>query len=245
MAKQDVLLLVLLLLRLLGLLGLALLLESLLGLDLAQELVLLLGGDLLAVGRQDALLEHARGKDLEHAPAFLDALLLRQGLVVLVRDVFVIVAAGWKRAWCVSQPRQSSGDRERDEPDALVVVVAAVVSGVALVVKRLGGLAVAPDALVGELLHHLEELLPVVLQQLVGDREDSFCKDAQHEKRASAQVTRLEEREDERGRLTLDGEAAAEPEEVAFAVGTAATRLACRRGLVLGCERVLVVVLHA
>lgn len=91
-AREDALLLVLLLLSLLGLLGLALLLEPLLGLDLAQELVLLLGGDLLAVRREDALLEHARGEDLEHAAAFLDALLLGQRLIVLVRAVFLVVS---------------------------------------------------------------------------------------------------------------------------------------------------------
>lgn len=146
---------------------------------------------------QDALLEHARGKDLEHAPPFLDAFLLRERFFLLVVRTLVVLVF------------------------LLVVVVivarvAAVLCARLVVVKRFGRFAIAPDALVGELLHHLEEFLPIVLQEFVGDSEDPF----------------------------LDRQALAKAEKVAFARRT--SRLFRRRRLIIcGTERLVVVVLQA
>ena len=88
-------------------------------------------------------------------------------------------------AYCVSLCRsnQSSGTRFTHVFFVLLVVeiilvlieiVSAIVVLVVIIVSEFNtGLDFALHAPLGELLHHLEELLAIVLEQIVGYREDS------------------------------------------------------------------------
>lgn len=110
----DSLLLVFLLLILLGLFQFPLFGETFLSFDLTQELILLLGSnlitdeevsetshgnrsrvetDLFAVSGQNSLFKHSSGEDLEHSTTFFHTFLLSEKfLVVLIRDVLLFFA---------------------------------------------------------------------------------------------------------------------------------------------------------
>lgn len=83
----------------------------------------------------------------------------------------------------------------------LIILILILVTFIVLVVLTVildvcSGLLLALHPPFRELLHHLEELLPVVLEQIVGDSEDvtCTCKDEMKrcDARGNARVTRLQ-----------------------------------------------------
>lgn len=131
--------------------------------------------DLFAVSGQDSLFEHASGKDLKHSSTFFHAFLLGEKFfVVFVRDVFFILAVS--RPPKLRRGIQTRTARQNSLVFSIVFtrVTAIFVLVARLVFERLGSFSIALNTFVGELLHHLEEFLTIVLEELVGDREDSF-----------------------------------------------------------------------
>jgi hypothetical protein len=125
-------------------------LEFVFGIQLQQKLLLPLLSDALSVSLQYSRLKHARGKDLEHALALLDPLGLGNGFAGISKT-----------------PRPSAEDYS-------LILLVIVILGLVLQIADVLLFARRPRH--GKLLHHFQELLPIVLEQVVSDGKDtSWC----------------------------------------------------------------------
>lgn len=118
---------------------------------------------------EDSLLKHPSRKDLKHSTTFLHPLRFGHDLLVFVIVLIDFVVAAARR---VSRALETLENRNDLLVFVVFVVLAILRPFVTLNLDNTLGL-LSLNTLVGQLLHHFQEFLSIVLEQIVGDREDT------------------------------------------------------------------------